>query len=102
VIGQTKVVSFCSFTSSVCLRIGIDKTPTTPPKANFPSSYFSLQDIVRPVGGQHTRRELGARAMDIFTTLVQTSRKVGLSTYAYLRDHLRSAYHLPSLSQALT
>jgi len=50
----------------------------------------------------HSRSERGARAMDIFTTLVQTSKKLGLSAYAYLRDRLRGTYDLPSLSQSLT
>ncbi|MFW6106935.1 MAG: IS66 family transposase [bacterium] len=50
----------------------------------------------------HSRSERGARAMDIFTTLVQTSKKLGQSAYAYLRDRLRGTYHLPSLSQSLT
>jgi hypothetical protein len=40
--------------------------------------------------------------MDIFTTLVQTSKKLGQSAYAYLRDRLCGSYHLPSLAQSLT
>jgi len=50
----------------------------------------------------HSRSERGARAMDIFTTLVQTSKKLGQSAYAYLRDRICGSYHLPSLSQSLT
>lgn len=50
----------------------------------------------------HSRSTRGARAMDVFTTLVQTSKKLGQSAYAYLRDRLRGSYHLPSLSQSIT
>lgn len=50
----------------------------------------------------HSRSERGARAMDIFTTLVQTSKKLGQSAYAYLRDRLCGSYHLPALSQSIT
>lgn len=50
----------------------------------------------------HSRSERGARAMDIFTTLVQTSKKLGLSAYSYLRDRLCGTYALPALSHRLT
>lgn len=50
----------------------------------------------------HSRSERGARAMDIFTTLVQTAKKLGQSAYAYLRDRLSGSYQLPSLAQSLT
>jgi len=37
----------------------------------------------------HSKSVRGARAMDVFTTLVQTCKKLGVSAYAYLRDRLR-------------
>ena len=49
----------------------------------------------------HSRSERGARAMDIFTTLVQTSKKLGLSAYAYLRDRMSGAMELPSLAEVI-
>jgi hypothetical protein len=49
----------------------------------------------------HSRSERGARAMDIYTTLVQTSKKLGVSAYAYLRDRLSSSLELPSLAQSI-
>jgi hypothetical protein len=49
----------------------------------------------------HSRSERGVRAMDIFTTLVQTSKKLGLSAYAYLRDRLSGSLGLPSLAQSI-
>jgi hypothetical protein len=49
----------------------------------------------------HSRSERGVRAMDIFTTLVQTSKKLGLSAYAYLRDRLSGSFALPSLAQSI-
>jgi len=49
----------------------------------------------------HSRSPRGARAMDIFTTLVQTLKKLGLSAYAYLRDRLSRALQLPPLAHSL-
>jgi hypothetical protein len=49
----------------------------------------------------HSRSARGARSMDIFTTLVQTSKKLGISAYAYLRDRFRGAGELPSLGEAI-
>lgn len=46
----------------------------------------------------HSRSERGARAMDIFTTLVQTCKKVGASAYDYFRLHLLHHSTAPSLS----
>jgi len=49
----------------------------------------------------HSRSPRGARAMDIFTTLVQTTKKLGLSAYAYVRDRLRGSLKLPTLGQSI-
>ena len=49
----------------------------------------------------HSRSERGVRAMDIFTTLVQISKKLGISAFAYLRDRLSGAFEMPSLAQAI-
>jgi hypothetical protein len=49
----------------------------------------------------HSRSERGVRAMDIFTTLVQTSRKLGISAFAYLRDRLSGSLAMPSLAQSI-
>ncbi len=49
----------------------------------------------------HSRSERGARAMDIFTTIVQTSKKLGVSAFAYLRDRLSGALQMPSLAEAI-
>lgn len=49
----------------------------------------------------HSRSERGAHAMDIFTTLVQTSKKLGVSAYAYLRDRFSRSFELPSLAQSI-
>ena len=50
----------------------------------------------------HSRSERGVRAMDIFTTLVQTSKKLGVSAYTYLCDRLQGTSALPTLSQTIT
>jgi len=49
----------------------------------------------------HSRSIHGARAMDIFTTVVQTAKKLGTSAYAYLRDRLSKRFELPSLAETI-
>ena len=49
----------------------------------------------------HSRSVRGARAMDIFTTLVQTSKKLGVSACEYLRDRLSRRFEMPSLAQCI-
>ncbi len=49
----------------------------------------------------HSRSKRGARAMDIFTTLVQTSKKLGVGTFEYLRDRLHRRFEMPSLAQCI-
>jgi len=49
----------------------------------------------------HSRSARGARSMDIFTTIVQTSKILGVSAYAYLRDRLSRRLELPSLAYAI-
>jgi hypothetical protein len=46
----------------------------------------------------HSKSVRGARAMDIFTTLVQTCKKLEVSAYAYLRDRLAQANQIPRLA----
>jgi hypothetical protein len=49
----------------------------------------------------HSRSVRGALAMDIFTTLIQTCKKLGISAYAYLSDRLTHRYAMPSLSASI-
>ncbi len=49
----------------------------------------------------HSKSARGARSMDIFTTIVQTSKKLGVSAYAYLRDRISRRFELPSLAQSI-
>lgn len=46
----------------------------------------------------HSRSARGARAMDIFTTIVQTCKKLGVSAYRYLRTRLLESSDHPSLA----
>ena len=46
----------------------------------------------------HSKSVRGARAMDIFTTLIQTCKKLGINAYAYLSDRLTGRYAMPSLA----
>jgi hypothetical protein len=49
----------------------------------------------------HSRSVRGARAMDIFTTIVQTSKKLGVCAYEYLRDRISRRFELPSLATSI-
>jgi hypothetical protein len=49
----------------------------------------------------HSRSKRGARAMDIFTTLVQTSKKLGVGAFEYLRDRLHRRFEMPSLARCI-
>ena len=39
--------------------------------------------------------------MDIFTTLVQTSKKLGVGAFEYLRDRLHRRFEMPSLARCI-
>ena len=49
----------------------------------------------------HSRSVRGVRAMDIFTTLVQTAKKLGISAYAYFRDRLCGKLSSATLSEII-
>ncbi len=49
----------------------------------------------------HSKSVRGARAMDVFTTLVQTCKKLGVSAYAYLRDRLSRRHEMPALADLI-
>ena len=49
----------------------------------------------------HSKSVRGARAMDIFTTLVQTCKKLHISAYDYLRDRLSRRYAMTSLADQI-
>ncbi len=47
----------------------------------------------------HSRSVRGARAMDIFTTIVQTAKLQGISAYAYLRERIKRRFEITSLAK---
>jgi len=49
----------------------------------------------------HSRSARGARAMDLFTTIVQTAKLQGISAYAYFRDRIGRSFELPSLAATI-
>jgi len=49
----------------------------------------------------HSRSARGVRAMDCFTTLVQTCKKLGVSAYRYLCGRLRGCGEQPSLADLI-
>jgi hypothetical protein len=49
----------------------------------------------------HSRSARGARAMDIFTTIVQTAKLQGISAYNYFRDRIARKFEFSSLAQSI-
>lgn len=49
----------------------------------------------------HSRSKSGVVAMDLFTTIVQTAKKLGISGYRYLYDRISGAKTLPSLADLI-
>jgi hypothetical protein len=49
----------------------------------------------------HTRSKAGTRAMDTFTTIVQTAKKLGVNAYEYIFDRLSGCYRHPSLAELI-
>ena len=50
----------------------------------------------------HCTSEQGAHSMDVFTTIVQTCKKLSYSAYEYFRQHLRHELSAPILSKMIT
>ena len=48
------------------------------------------------------RTETGKHAWDTFMTLAETSRKLGVSFYAYMRDRITGACVIPPLAELVT
>lgn len=71
------------------------------PLHNNPSELGARVSARRRDVSLHSRSVRGARSMDIFTTIVQTTKKLGQSAYTYLRDRLGRSRQLPSLAQAV-
>ena len=49
----------------------------------------------------HSRSKSGVVAMDLFTTIVQTAKKLGIRGYRYLYDRIRGSQTLPSLADLI-
>jgi len=49
----------------------------------------------------HSRSARGARAMDIFTTIVQTAKLHSVSAFEYIRDRFQRTDELPSLASRI-
>ena len=71
------------------------------PLHNNASELGARVSVRRRDVGLHSRSIRGARTMDIFTTLVQTCKKLGISAYAYLRDRLTHRHAMPSLAASI-
>lgn len=49
----------------------------------------------------HTKSQAGTRAMDTFTTIVQTAKKLSVNAYAYIFDRISGRLQLPSLAELI-
>jgi len=49
----------------------------------------------------HTMTKDGTKANDIFMTIVQTAKKLGVSSYEYIHDRVSESFCLPSLSELI-
>jgi len=49
----------------------------------------------------HSRSESGAASMDLFNTIVQTAKKLGVSAYHYLHDRISGIFAMPSLANLI-
>lgn len=50
----------------------------------------------------HTMTEDGTKANDTFLTIVQTAKKLGVSTYEYIYDRVSKRFLLPTLAETIT
>ena len=48
-----------------------------------------------------TITEEGTKANDTFMTIVQTSKKLGVSAYQYICDRVSDTFEMPSLAQII-
>lgn len=49
----------------------------------------------------HTMTKEGTKANDTFMTIVQTAKKLGVSSYKYIYDRVSKSYCMPSLSELI-
>jgi hypothetical protein len=49
----------------------------------------------------HTKSQAGTRAMDTFTTIVQTAKKLCVNAYAYIFDRISGRQQMPSLAELI-
>jgi hypothetical protein len=49
----------------------------------------------------HSKSVSGASSMDLFNTIVQTAKKLGVSSYHYLLDRISGTFAMPSLAELI-
>ncbi|MCE8429401.1 MAG: hypothetical protein J5U19_13550 [Candidatus Methanoperedens sp.] len=49
----------------------------------------------------HTIKEEGIKASDSFSTIVQTTKKLGVSVYDYFNDRVSKSFKMPSLAEMI-
>jgi hypothetical protein len=75
-------------------------TPTVPLHNNASELLARVSARRRDVS-LHSKSVRGARSMDIFTSIVQTCKKLGVSAYEYLRDRLQGQNEFPTLAEMI-
>jgi len=72
------------------------------PLHNNPAELGARQRVRKGDVSFGPRRAAGVKAWDTFMTLVATSKKLGVSFYAYVRDRIAEANHVPKLADLIT
>ncbi len=75
-------------------------TPTVPLHNNASELLARVSARRRDVS-LHSKSIRRARSMDIFTSIVQTCKKLGVSAYEYLRDRLQGQNEFPTLAEMI-
>lgn len=71
------------------------------PLHNNPAELGARQRVRKRDVSLQARTAGGLRAWDIFGTLLETAKKLGVNSYQYLRDRLTKSYQMPSLANLI-
>lgn len=80
--------------------LAVLRHPDVPLHNNAAELAARVQARFRDVSFQ-TKSKAGTRAKDTFMSIVQTTKKLGVSAYAYIYDRVSGTYALPSLAQLI-
>jgi len=72
------------------------------PLHNDPAELGGRQRVRKRDVSFGPRTQEGRKAWDTFMTLAETTKKLGVSFYAYLRDRITGTYTIPPLAELVT